>query len=339
MPNTDHRNSKQALSNMPYREGRPGRLSARESSRITQKITLFSVLVGIILIVLKTLVFRESGSIGILSSLVHSSLDLAAALSSFFAVRYAARPPDMRYRFGRGKAEGFSAILQVFLIIFAAVHLIEAAAQKTQDPHMIAQSGYAIAVMVFAVLMTFWLLIAQSWAIKATGSLAVRGDRAHYIADMSANIAVISGILLTNYTSFVHADAMVGTGIALWLIYTAYKVGRLAWDQLMDRELPQRERDLILELTMQDTRINQVHDLRTRAAGPHVHIQMQLDLDDNLSLSEAHEIVIAAERRMMSAYPAADILIHPHPSGCHHHHGNSVFRQEHGHSYDRAPSS
>ena len=48
---------------------------------------------------------------------------------------------------------------------------------------MIAQSGYAIAVMVFAILLTTWLLIAQGGAIKATGSLAVRGDRAHYIAD------------------------------------------------------------------------------------------------------------------------------------------------------------
>ena len=76
---------------MPYREGRPGRLRAAESARITRRITAFSVGVGIVLITLKLIVFRESGSVGILSSLVHSSLDLIAALSSFFAVRYAAR--------------------------------------------------------------------------------------------------------------------------------------------------------------------------------------------------------------------------------------------------------
>jgi len=243
-------------------------------------------------------------------------------------VRYAARPPDSTFRFGRGKAEGFSALLQVCLIVLAAVHLLEEATHRITDPQAITHEGYAIAVMVFAIALTTWLLIAQSWAIRATGSLAVRGDRAHYIADMSANVAVIIGLLLTSYTSFLRADALVGFGIALWLLYTAYKVGRLAWNQLMDQELPENERALIRKLALKDDRINGVHDLRTRASGPHVHIQMQLDLDDELSLHQAHAIVIAAESRMMEAYPAADIMIHPHPSGCHQLHGNSVFRQD-----------
>ena len=312
---------------VPYREGRPGRLPASESSRITRRITTFSICVGIVLILAKLIVFRESGSIGILSSLVHSSLDLVAGLSSFIAVRYAARAPDQTYRFGRGKAEGFSAVLQVCIIIIAAAHLLEEAVIHVDHPHAIEQSGYAIAVMIFAILLTTWLLIAQTWAIKSTGSLAVQGDRAHYIADMSANVAVIVGILLTTYTSFVQADAIVGIGIALWLFYTAYNVARLAWNQLMDRELPDRERELVRELALQDKSIQRIHNLRTRAAGPHVHIQMQVDLDDNLTLHEAHDIIVAAEKRMMEAYPAADILIHPHPSGCDHFHGNAIFHQ------------
>ena len=316
------------IDNDPNRRGRPGRLPARDSSRITRRITAFSIVVGVILISTKLIVFRESGSIGILSSLVHSGLDFVAALSSFIAVRYAARPPDAKFRFGRGKAEGFSALLQVCLIVLGAVHLLEEAASRLTNPQAISHEGYAIAVMVFAIALTTWLLIAQSWAIRATGSLAVRGDRAHYIADMSANVAVIGGILLASYTDFLRADALVGFGIALWLFYTAYKVGRLAWSQLMDAELPEKERALISDLALKDKRINGVHDLRTRASGPHVHIQMQLDLDDELSLHEAHEIVIAAESRMMEAYPAADIMIHPHPSGCQQLHGNSVFRQD-----------
>lgn len=318
---------------IPYRTGRPGRLPADESSRITRRITAFSICVGIILILAKLIVFRESGSIGILSSLVHSSLDLIAGLSSYFAVRYAARPPDQTYRFGRGKAEGFSAVLQVCIIILAAVHLLEAAATRVEAPHAIEQSGYAVAVMVFAILLTAWLLIAQTWAIKSTGSLAVRGDRAHYIADMSANIAVIVGILLSTYTTFLRADALVGVGISIWLFYTAFSVARLAWNQLMDQELPDRERELVRELALQDKRIHRIHNLRTRASGPHVHIQMQVDLDDDLSLNEAHEIIVAAEKRMMEAYPAADILIHPHPTGCDHFHGNAIFHQSTPHKH------
>jgi len=312
----------------PNRRGRPGRLPPEDSARITRRITALAVLLGLFFAIGKFFVWQETHSVGILSTLVHSALDLFGALSSFVAVRYAARPPDNQYRFGRGKAESFSAVFQVCLIVFAAFHLLEAAYERFVDPHPLEQSGFAIAVLILFIGLTVWLIIAQSWAIRATGSIAVRGDRAHYIADMFANVIVIIGILLTSFTSFLRADAIVGILLALWLFWTAYRVARLAWAQLMDQELPEAERDLIIKMALEDNRVKAVHDLRTRASGPHVHIQMRLNLDNNLSLEEAHDIVLAAEQRMMLKYKAADIHIHPHPLGCHATHGNVRFRSE-----------
>lgn len=312
----------------PDMRGRPGRLRPDQSARITRRITALAVCLGVFFAVGKFFIWQETHSVGILSSLVHSSLDLFAAISSFIAVRYAARPPDDTYRFGRGKAESFSAVFQVCLIVFASFHLLEEAYGRFMAPEPVIESAVAIWAMLLFIALTIWLLIAQSWAIRATGSIAVRGDRAHYIADMLANLFVIIGIVISTTTPFIRADALVGALMAVWLLWTAFKVARLAWSQLMDRELPTSERDLIIKTAMSDPRIKAVHDLRTRASGPHVHIQMRLDLDKSLSLSEAHDIVLAAERNLMNAYRAADILIHPHPTGCQETHGNVRFRND-----------
>ncbi|MGB0906138.1 MAG: cation diffusion facilitator family transporter [Maricaulaceae bacterium] len=312
----------------PKMRGRPGRLAPEDSARITRRITVIAVLLGLLLAVGKAFVWKVSGSVGILSSLVHSSLDMFAALSTYFAVRYAARTPDKNYRFGRGKAESFSAVFQVCLIVFAAVHLAEEAYARILNPESLSQGGFAIASMLLFSAVTLWLLFAQSWAIRATGSIAVRGDRAHYFADLLGNVFVIIGIVLSSYTSLARADAVIGLLLSLWLLYTAYRVASLAWAQLMDKELPDEERDFIKDLALQDPHVQGVFDLRTRASGPHIHIQMRLNMDEGLSLSEAHDIVLAAEKRMMSAYQGADILIHPHPSGCQHAHGNLRFREE-----------
>ena len=316
----------------PVMRGRPGRLAPEQSARITRRITLLAVAIGMFLAIGKVFVYKATGSVGILSSLVHSSLDLVGAISTFAAVRYAARPPDGAYRFGRGKAESFSAVFQVCLIIFAASHLLEEAWERMISPEPITQSGFAIAAMLTFIAITIWLLIAQSWAIRATGSVAIRGDRAHYLADLLGNIVVIFGLVMTRYTPFERADAIVGILMALWLLYTAYRVAHIAWAQLLDRELPESERDMIKALALQDPRVRSVNDLRTRASGPHIHIQMRLDLDESLSLSDAHDIVLSAEKRMMSAYQAADILIHPHPVGCLATHGNVRFRSDHTHN-------
>ena len=312
---------------MPDRRGRPGRLPLEGSSKITARITLFAVLVAIILTVGKFIVWKESHSVGILSSLIHSSLDLIGALSSFIAVRYAAKPPDNSYRFGRGKAESFSAVFQVCLIVLGAIHLLEEVFERISEHAHIDQSGFAIAMLLIFIAITIWLIIAQSWAIRTTGSLAVRGDRAHYFADLLANIFVILGIAISAYTAFKWADALVGTLMAFWLLHTAFKVARLAWAQLMDMELNPEERALIQRLAMEDHNVKAVHDLRTRASGPHIHIQMRLDLKDNVTLKQSHDIILAAEKRLMAAFQAADILIYPHPSECGDVHGNKHFHR------------
>lgn len=311
----------------PVRRGRPGRLPPDDSAVITRRITALAVGLGVFMAVGKFWLWGQTGSVGILASLVHSALDIFGAVASFIAVRFAARKPNSNYRFGFGKAESFSAVFQICLIVFAAFHLLEAVVGHFGHSHGVEQSGPAIVVLMVFIALTLWLIIAQSWAIRATGSIAVRGDRAHYLADLLANIFVIIGIAVASFTVFTWADALVGGLMAVWLLFTAVQIGRLAWAQLMDRELNADERRTVSRLAMTDPAVRAVTDLRTRASGPHLHIQMRIDLDETLSLSQAHDVVLKAEKRIMDAFPAADILIHPHPVGCGHTHGNKRFQK------------
>ena len=310
----------------PNRRGRPGRLPPDHSSIITRRITALAVSLGIFMAIGKFWLWGQTGSVGILASLVHSGLDIFGALASFIAVRFAARKPNPDYRFGFGKAESFSAVFQVCLIVMAAAHLMQEVFGHLGHSHPVTQSGPAIMVLLLFIALTIWLIIAQSWAVRATGSIAVRGDRAHYIADLLANIFVIIGIAVASYTPFAWADSLVGGLMALWLLFTAFQIARLAWGQLMDRELNPDERRAIKRLAMADPQVRAVSELRSRAAGPHLHIQMRLDLDETLTLSQTHDLILATEKRIMDAFPAADVLIYPHPAGCGHTHGNVRFQ-------------
>ena len=83
----------------------------------------------------------------------------------------------------------------------------------------------------------------------------------------------------------------------------------------MDRELPNEARARIVQLMTEDPRLTGVHQLRTRASGPIIHMQMHADLDPALTLETAHQVVVAAEKRVLEAFPAADIIIHADPRG------------------------
>jgi len=150
--------------------------------------------------------------------------------------------------------------------------------------------------------------------LRATGSVAVTGDRLHYVSDFAANIAVIIGVVAT-LSGYMWADAMVAGVVAIWLLWGAWGVARHALDQMMDRELPDEDRARITALVLEDDRLIDVHQLRTRAAGPLIHIQFHLDLDPTMTLVDAHKVMVAVENRILAVYPGADILIHPDPEG------------------------
>ncbi len=305
----------------------PGKLSPSDAVQVTGRVTWFAVGVAGLLALVKLAAFIVTGSIALLASLADSGLDLVAALATFFAVRYAATPADEEHRFGHGKAEAFAAMFQAGLVLLSATLVAREAVSRLIEPAPITQGYWALAAMALSVVVTAALIYAQTHAVRKTGSIAVTGDRAHFSSDIAANLVVIAGIGLA-MLGLRWADPVVGFAVAAWLVWSAWSVAQGALDQMMDRELPDEERDHIYDLATADDRVMGVHMLRTRAAGPLVHIQFHVDLPPAMSLDEAHQVMVAMERRILEVYPGADILIHPDPRGRAEPHGNPHLRTE-----------
>jgi cation diffusion facilitator family transporter len=305
----------------------PGRVAPEEAARITRGISTASVAVALALIALKGWAWIMSGSVAMLATLADSVLDLAASLFTYFAVRYAAAPPDAEHRFGHGKAESFAGLFQAGLVAVSAALILVEALKRFWEPGVVAQGEESVVVMLISMVLTALLVTAQTRAISQTGSLATRGDRAHYGADLAANGIVILGVAAGAFLGWSWADAAAALLVALWLGHGATKIARDAADHLMDRELSEADRARVTALALADARVLGVHDLRTRAAGPYVHIQFHADLDPAMTLETAHQIVVACEARIRADYPGADIIIHPDPKDSAEPHGHDFFAE------------
>lgn len=304
-------------------------LKPAESAALTRGVTTASVIVAATLLLAKGAAWLMSGSVALLASLGNSALDLVASLGTFFAVRYAASPPDAEHRFGHGKAEAFASLVQAGLVFASAALIGREAITQLLHPGPLRSEGWAIAVMAFSSLMTIGLVVAQTRVLAATASTAVAGDRAHYAADLASNLVALVGIAITALTGYAAFDALAGLLVALWLLWGAIGVFREAAVQLMDQELPDTARARIMELVMADGGVKGVHQLRTRASGPYIHMQMHADFDPELSLAEAHKLMIEAENRVLAAFPSADIIIHPDPRGLAEPHGGAFAEIDH----------
>jgi cation diffusion facilitator family transporter len=276
---------------------------------------MLSVATAAVLVTIKVAAWLASGSMALLASAADSGLDLIASLATFWAVRFAATPPDAEHRFGHGKAEAFASLVQAGLVFASAALIAREAIGDLIQPHPLEAEGWAIVVMVISTALTFLLITAQGRVLRRTSSVAVSGDRAHYAADLASNVIALAGIGASAWLGLEGLDAAAALVIAALLLWGAVGVFRQASNQLMDHELSDEARAEIVRLVTEDPRLTDVHQLRTRASGPCIHMQMHVDLDPQLSLEDAHQVIVAAEKRVLAGFPSADIIIHADPRG------------------------
>jgi ferrous-iron efflux pump FieF len=282
---------------------------------LMRRATYASITVACAMILVKLVAWLLTGSVSLLSSLLDSLLDAASSLVNLVAVHQALVPADREHRFGHGKAEPLASLGQAAFIAGSAVLLLIQALQHLLTAQPVSNAGLGIGVMIFAIAVTFALVAYQRHVVRRTGSLVVSADEFHYRTDLVLNGSVILSLVGTWLLGWVYLDPLFGAGIGFWIIYGAWGVAKKAMVQLMDRELPDSDRARIRAIALAHSQVKSVHDLRTRASGPDAFIQIHVEMDGNLTLSEAHRISDTVEAEILAAFPRAEVMIHQDPEG------------------------
>ena len=287
--------------------------SQSESARLMRLATYASMSVAIILVLAKAVAWMITDSVVLLATLIDSTLDGLASLINLIAVHHAVMPADKEHRFGHGKAEALAGLAQSAFIAGSAGFLLLESGRRLLNPVPLESYGPGIAIMVFSIVLTLALLLFQRHVIRKTGSTAIKADALHYRTDFMVNGSVILALVLAveGWQGF---DALFAIGIAVYILYSSWEIVRRSLDDLMDRELPEEERDAIKRIATSHEDVRGLHDLRSRRSGISTFIQLHIEVADNLSLLQAHRISDEVERELQNAYPAAEIIIHVDPA-------------------------
>ncbi|MGA7801361.1 MAG: cation diffusion facilitator family transporter [Gammaproteobacteria bacterium] len=284
-----------------------------QAAKLLRRATYASVITATVLILAKLAAWALTGSVSVLASLVDSLMDVGASAVNLVAVRYSLAPPDAEHRFGHGKAESLAGLAQATFIAGSAVFLVFEAIDRLLHPRALEKIGIGIAVMVFSIAATVVLLVIQRRTIRLTGSTAIRADALHYATDLATGVSVIVALVLAQAFGWDGLDAWFAIAIASYILFSAWQIAREAFQVLLDRELPDDQRERIAALAKAHPDVIGVHDLRTRQSGRLNIIQLHLELDARRSLADAHRIADEVEAAILRAFPHADVTIHQDP--------------------------
>jgi ferrous-iron efflux pump FieF len=282
---------------------------------LTRRAALASVATVSLLLALKVYAFAETGSVAMLGSLADTALDLFASLVTLFGVRLAAMPADREHRFGHGKAESIAALVQVGIIAVSAVGIGWRAIERLVEGAETSNVEYGIAASVVAIIATLALTAYQGSVLRRTGSVAIATDRLHYQSDLYLNLAVIAALALDRYAGLTGADPVFGIGIAVWLLFGAWRASSRAVDQLMDKEWPEERRKRFVAVAARHPEGRGIHDLRTRSSGMHEFAQFHMWVDPDMTVRRAHDVMDEIEAALAHEFPGVEVLIHLDPEG------------------------
>jgi ferrous-iron efflux pump FieF len=276
---------------------------------IIRLATYASVAVAVLLIGLKCFAWWMTHSVSLQASLIDSLLDAFASIINMIAVYHALKPADKEHRFGHGKAESLAALGQALFIGASSLWLLHEAREHFITHQPIEASGIGLVVMGIAMVLTLFLITYQRYVVKKTGSSAIAADRAHYQSDLLINAAVIVSLLSYELFDFEEIDPLVGLGIGVYILWTAWHITAGAFNVLMDRELEEPTREKILAIIKSHPEVIDVRDLRTRSSGLQQFFQLHLVINPDVSLRQADRVAEEVEAEVLRAYPKSQVMI------------------------------
>lgn len=282
--------------------------------KLIKTSTLFSIATGSFLVILKLIAWYITDAVTLLSSLMDSAMDVLVALINFVAVRYSFKPADSDHRFGHAKAQDLAALAQAVFIAALSVGISIQAVSKFIHPSQIESGWIGIAVMIISLVLTAALITFQHYVVRKTKSNIIHADATHYLTDLLSNLSIIIVLFISTYYSVEWLDPTLGIILALYILKSAYDIGKQAFDNLMDKEFALTERDSIMAIILNHPKVKSINELKTRHGGHKSFIQFDFTMDGNATLNEAHQVAHEIEAALLQKYPDAEIFIHQEPA-------------------------
>jgi len=279
------------------------------------RVALISVFAALLLTGMKLVVGLATNSLGILSEAAHSGLDLGAAIMTLFAVSMSDRPADDTHHYGHGKIEGFSAFIEVLLLLLTCGWIIyEAVERLTGRSSLVDVNMYSFGVMAISIIVDYSRSRVLYKVAKRTKSQALEADALHFSSDIWSSAVVIVGLVAFKFFKMPLADSIAALVVSVLVIVVSIRLALRTIDVLLDRA-PSDMRTKIYNMIRNVDGVDKVHRLRIRCAGSTMFVDLVLMVEYDLSIEEAHKISNHVEYTIEEAFPNTDVLVHLEPKG------------------------
>lgn len=284
-----------------------------EKDAAVRRSTLVSVVVNLGLTLMQVLAGLVSGSQGLVADGIHSLSDLIADFVVLLAARHSGKAADADHPYGHHRFENAASLVLGLLLVMVSLGMIWAAVGKLRSPETIAPVhlvALVVALSALAIkegLFRYMLRIAR----QVRSSLLV-ANAWHARSDAASSLVVAVGIA-GSLLGLPLLDPLASLVVGLFVLKMGWQFTLAAGHDLTDRAATEAEITGIRDDILATPGVLGVHDLKTRRAGDLLLVDVHLEIAGDMSVTQGHDIALAARQRVLSRHPVLNLMTHVDP--------------------------
>lgn len=283
-------------------------------NRDLQFFAKLAIVAAISTILLKSLAYLLTGSVGLLSDAIESLVNLATALITLYSIKFAQEPEDDRHQFGHSKIEYFSSLTEGLFIIAAGGTIILTGVQRILNPVEIENVGLGLAVSIVASIINAGAAFFMFRAAKKFKSIALSADAHHLMTDVYTSAGIVVGVLLVSILNIPIIDPIIAILVGLNIMRTAFSLIYKSFHGLIDESVDEAELVEIRNIIAKEIADKNIdYNLKSRVSGRVKFIYINLSIPDYWNIKKTHDLTVIIEKNLKSLDPEIKPFIHTEP--------------------------
>ncbi|KNF07599.1 cation diffusion facilitator family transporter [Gottschalkia purinilytica] len=279
------------------------------------KVTIKSIIWNLILTAIKVLAGIIGNSTAMIADGIHSASDIVSSIGVLIGNFIAKKPNDEEHSYGHEKAETLVSFLLSILLIMVSFSIgyngikLLFNTEEIKVPTLL-----PLIISVVSIIIKEYQYQITIKVAKKTNSPALKADAWHHRSDAFSSIAAfigIGGALI----GFKLLEPIATIIVALFILKVGLNILKISTNELMDYSIEVEEQEKIIDIASKIENVIEVRHLRTRKHGSFVYVDLTVQVDNALTVSEGHEVAHKIEEKILESMSSIKgILVHVEPS-------------------------
>jgi len=286
-----------------------------DNKKDIMQVTLWSLVLNVLISIIKFVLGFFGNSQAVVADAAHSFSDTSTDLVILLGVKYWTAPPDRNHPFGHQKIESFVTIIIGLILLAAAGGIGYHAIATITEKQIHSIKMFTILGPVISIILKEMLFRKTYKVGIKTNSSAVKANAWHHRTDALSSVPVLIAVAATLIDPrLIILDHIGAVIVAAFIAKVAFEIIFNNINELVDTGITDDEYQHISEVISRIECVKGFHKMRSRKLGSSIYLDLHLEVDGNLSVSEGHDITEDVQKALISSNPKIiDVMVHLEP--------------------------